>query len=182
MHVKEGYFFTPHKQVTSPTCGSPPPCKQALNDVVDLFTLLQHTRVAVASARWSFLLFLSLKTIKNASRQMRQLYAYVANEPTRRLAEDGMSMGLTNKHTARGFSVVSRVRSKTMHSLFCIMSPYTTLCNIASRFILPWNFRAWLYWAVASQPRVFARLLVGNKFMKLDFFWISHGFWSSLSS
>ena len=29
---------------------------------------------------------------------MRQLYAYVANEPTRRLAEDGMSMGLTNKH------------------------------------------------------------------------------------
>ena len=49
---------------------------------------------------------------------MRQLYAYVANEPTRRLAEDGMSMGLTNKHTARGFSVVSRVRSKTMHSLF----------------------------------------------------------------
>ena len=67
---------------------------------------------------------------------MRELYAYVANEPTRRLAEDGMSMGLTNKHTARGFSVVSRVRSKTMHSLFCIMSPYTTLCNIASRFIL----------------------------------------------
>ena len=76
---------------------------------------------------------------------MRQLYAYVANEPTRRLAEDGMSFVLTNKHTARGFSVVSRVRSKTMHSLFCIMSPYTTLCCIALRFILPWNFRAWLY-------------------------------------
>ena len=85
---------------------------------MDLFTFLQHTRVAVTSARWSFLLFLSLKTIKNASRQMRQLYAYVANEPTQRLAEDGMSMGLTNKHTARGFSVVSRVRLKTMHSLF----------------------------------------------------------------
>ena len=30
---------------------------------------LQHTRIAVASARWSFLLFLSLKTIKNASRK-----------------------------------------------------------------------------------------------------------------
>ena len=73
---------------------------------------------------------------------MRQLYAYVANEPTRRLAEDGMSFGLTNKHTARGFSVVSRVHSKMMHSLFCIMSPYTTLCCIALRFILPWNFRA----------------------------------------
>ena len=35
--------------------------------------------------------------------------------------------------------------SKTMHSLFCITSeklPYTTLSNIASRFVVPWNFRA----------------------------------------
>ena len=31
MHVKEGYFFTPPKQVTSPTWGLPPPCKQALS-------------------------------------------------------------------------------------------------------------------------------------------------------
>ena len=43
---------------------------------------LQHTRIAVAFARWHFLLFLSLKTIKNASGQMRQLSGYVANEST----------------------------------------------------------------------------------------------------
>ena len=36
---------------------------------------------------------------------MRQLYAYGANESTRRLVEDGMSTGLTNTETARGFSV-----------------------------------------------------------------------------
>ena len=59
----------------------------------------------------------------------------------------------------------ARVCSKTMHSLLCITSkklPYTTLCYIALRFILPWNFCAWLYYAAASQPRVFVRLLVGN--------------------
>ena len=37
---------------------------------------------------------------------MRQLYAHVANESTRRLVEDGMSTGLTNTHTARRFSVL----------------------------------------------------------------------------
>ena len=31
MHVKEGYFFTSPKRVTSPTWGPPPPCKQALS-------------------------------------------------------------------------------------------------------------------------------------------------------
>ena len=57
---------------------------------------------------------------------MRQLYAYNANdanESTRRLVEDGISTGLTNTHTARGFSgSVSRVRSKTMHPVFFITS------------------------------------------------------------
>ena len=33
--VKEGYFFTPPKQVTLPTWGPPPPCKQALNFLKD---------------------------------------------------------------------------------------------------------------------------------------------------
>ena len=67
---------------------------------------------------------------------MRQPYAYDANESTRRLVEDEMSTGLTNTHTARGFS--DRVRSKTMHSRLCITSqklPYITiLCYIDSRF------------------------------------------------
>ena len=40
---------------------------------------------------------------------MRQLHAYVANESTRRLVEDGMSAELTNKHTACGFSVLYHV-------------------------------------------------------------------------
>ena len=44
---------------------------------------------------------------------------------------------------------------------YVIKLPYTTLCYIASKFIPPWNFRARLYYAAASQPRVF--LLVGNK-------------------
>ena len=30
LHVKEGYFFTPPKGVTSPIWGPPPSCKQAL--------------------------------------------------------------------------------------------------------------------------------------------------------
>lgn len=54
-------------------------------------------------------------------RQLYAWYAYVANESTQRLVEEGMSTGLTNAHTARGFSVLR----------------YTTLCYIASRFILP---------------------------------------------
>ena len=41
---------------------------------------LQHTRIAVAFACWDFLLFLGLKTIKTSNRQMRELYAYVADE------------------------------------------------------------------------------------------------------
>ena len=56
-----------------------------------------------------------------------------------------------------------------MHFLFCITSkklPYTTLRYTALRFILPWNFRARLYYVTASQPRVFAKLLVSNKFLE----------------
>ena len=41
---------------------------------------LQHTRFAVAFARWNFLLFFSSKTIKNSNGQMWRLYAYAANE------------------------------------------------------------------------------------------------------
>ena len=35
---------------------------------------------------------------------MQMLFVHDANESTRRLVEDGMSTGLTNTHTARGFS------------------------------------------------------------------------------
>ena len=47
----------------------------------------------------------------------------------------------THKHPHSSWILcsVSRVRSKTMHSLFCITSwlPYITLCYIDSRFFLP---------------------------------------------
>ena len=41
---------------------------------------LQHTRIAVAFARWNCLLFFSSKTIKTSKGEMRRLYAYAANE------------------------------------------------------------------------------------------------------
>ena len=42
LHVKEGYFFTPPKRVTSPIWGPPPSCKQAL--ISKTATLhVQHT-------------------------------------------------------------------------------------------------------------------------------------------
>ena len=46
----------------------------------------------------------------------------------------------------RGWSV-SRVRSKTIHSLFCITSslPYISLYYIDSRFFCPWNNRVRLF-------------------------------------
>ena len=46
---------------------------------------------------------------------MRQLYAYVANESTRRLVEDGMSTGLTNTHRACGFSVLYHVFARKQY-------------------------------------------------------------------
>ena len=66
---------------------------------------------------------------------MRQRYACDANESTRRLVEGGMSTGLTNTHTARGFSVLyhvfitlkqcilcSALRHKSYLTLLCITS------------------------------------------------------------
>ena len=63
------------------------------------------------------------------------------------------------------------VRSKTMHSL-CSESrqksyltlPYVT--PLRDSFSVPWNFRARLYYVAASQSRVFAKLLVSNKFLE----------------
>ena len=50
---------------------------------------MQHTRTAIAFACWNLLLFVGLKTITNASGQMRQPYAHVshvANESTQRIS------------------------------------------------------------------------------------------------
>ena len=59
-------------------------------------------------------------------------------------------------------------RAKILPIRASLKLPYATLYYIASRFILPWNFRARLYYAAAKQPRVFARLLVGNQWHSYD--------------
>ena len=76
--------------------------------------------------------FSSRQAIKSSSGQMRQLYAYDANERTRRLVKGGMSTGLTNTHTTRfmdsllcitcsiennAFSVLHNVRKVILHYL-----------------------------------------------------------------
>ena len=68
--------------------------------------------------------------------QMRQLYAYDANEgneSTRRLVEDGKNTRLTNTHTARGVSVLYHVFARKQ----CILSAlrhksYLTLPYVTS--------------------------------------------------
>ena len=86
------------------------------------------------------------------SRRMKMIH--------RLLVEEGMSTG----HGSWILWSVSRVRSKTMHSLSCITIwlSYITLCYIDSSFFRPLEQSRTALLAAASQPRVFARLLVGN--------------------
>ena len=77
--------------------------------------------------------------MKNSSGQMRQISRRMETiHPTIGWRRDEHG---THKHAHGSWILwsVSRVRSKTMHSLSCITSwlPYTTLCYIASRFFLP---------------------------------------------
>ena len=77
--------------------------------------------------------------IKNSSRQMRQISRRMEMiHPTIGWRRDEHG---THKHAHGSWILwsVSRVRSKTMHSLSCITSwlPYITLCYIDSRFFLP---------------------------------------------
>ena len=90
------------------------------------------------------------------SRRMKMIH--------RLLVEEGMSTG----HGSWILWSVSRVRSKTMHSLSCITIWlfYITLCYIDSSFFRPLEQSRTALLAAASQPRVFARLLVGNYELK----------------
>ena len=96
--------------------------------------------------------------IKYPSGQMRQLYAYDANESIRRLVEDEMSRGLTNTHTARGIlfyitcSLVNNAFS-VLHYVIKVTLHYLTL----HRFGIHWFFRPRFNQATASQPRVLSR-------------------------
>ena len=77
--------------------------------------------------------------------------AYDANEyiSTRLLIEDGMSTGLTNTHTACGFSVLCHVFAQKQCILCsalrhenCLKLLYVTSIR---DFFCPWNNRALLY-------------------------------------
>ena len=75
----------------------------------------------------------------------------------------------THKH-ARGSWIlcsVSRVRSKTMQSLFCITSwlPYIILFTSIRDFFAPGTI---VHRSIRLPPRVFARVLVGNKIRRIN--------------
>ena len=85
------------------------------------------------------LLFFSAACNTNSSGQMRQISRRMEMiHPTIGWRRDEHG---THKHAHGSWILwsVSRVRSKTMHSLSCITSwlPYITLCYIDSRFFLP---------------------------------------------
>ena len=80
----------------------------------------------------------------------------------------GNEHGTYSTHTARGFSILHYVFSRKQFILCsalrhkcCLTLLYVTSIR---DFFCPWNNRARLYQAPASQPRVFARLLVDNNF------------------
>ena len=65
----------------------------------------------------------------------KDIINFDANESTRRLAEDGMSTGLTNTHTASGFSVLYHVFARKQCILCSALrhKSYLTLSHM-------WNF------------------------------------------
>ena len=89
-----------------------------------------------------------------------------ANESTRRLVEDGMSKGLINTHTARGFSVLYHLFARKQGLLCSSLSHksylHTTLLHRSIRDSFSALELSRTSLLGASQPRVFARLLVGN--------------------
>ena len=86
--------------------------------------------------------------IKNSDWQMRQIYRVGWKWSTRRLVEGGMSTGLTNKHTARGFSDLYHVFARKQCILCtslrhgCLTLLYVTSIR---DFFCPWNNRARLF-------------------------------------
>ena len=68
LHVKEGYFFTPPKGVTSPIWGAPPLCKQALSMMNRSSLIFLRTKhkvvllvVLTVCGRFLITLFLAIK-------------------------------------------------------------------------------------------------------------------------
>ena len=89
------------------------------------------------------------------------------NDPPDDWLKTGLSTGVTNTHTARGFSYMYHVFARKQCMLcsalrhVCLRLLYVTSIR---DFFCPWNNLKRLYQdTAASQPRVFPRLLVGNK-------------------
>ena len=76
--------------------------------------------------------------------------------------------GTYSTHTARGFSILYYVFSRKQFILCSALrisvALHYSMLHRFEIFFYPWNNRARLYQAPASQPRVFARLLVDNNF------------------
>ena len=108
-------------------------------------------------------LFLSLKTLKHFSGQMRELYAYVADESSRRLVEDGMSTELTNSQTALDYLfcikcwAVSALKQRILCSALRHKSYLVMLHHFEIHSALELSRTALLGCRLAD-----ARLLVGN--------------------
>ena len=94
---------------------------------------------------------------------MRQPYAYDANESTRRLVEDGMSTGLTNTQTARGFSVLYHAFARKQYILGSTLrhkSYLTLLYYVAS---IDWKFFSAVVTIAHDSIRLLPRSLASSR-------------------
>ena len=89
---------------------------------------------------------------------MRQLYAHVANESTRRLVEDGMSTGLTNTHTARRFSVLFTCSLE--NNAFSVLH---YVIKVTSHYLMLHRFEIHSALELSRTALLGCRLLVGNQ-------------------
>ena len=100
---------TPPERVTSPTWGPPPPCKQAISADEQRFYLLQHAGCIIfIEMSWNTV------TIKKITADKCDRYTRIHLTIGWRQDEHGTRL-------VDSLSV-SRVRSKTMHSLFCVIT------------------------------------------------------------
>ena len=112
------------------------------NEAFRIVLLQRHKK-----SRCVIIFLSSMQKKKNSSRQMRQISGRMEMiHPTIGWRRDEHG---THKHAHGSWILwsVSRVRSKTMYSMFCVTSwlSYITLCYIDSRFFCPWNNRSKLY-------------------------------------
>ena len=113
--------------------------------------------------KFAALLFFLLACNKEFQRWQMRSHTHMLQMQMR-----GNEHGTYSTHTARGFSILHYVFSRKQFILCsalrhkcCLTLLYVTSIR---DFFCPWNNRARLYQAPASQPRVFARLLVDNNF------------------